>query len=177
MHNWADDEIEALKALWSEGHSASQIVRRLETQRSRNAIIGKVHRLGLSKRETIRRTRAKPRCVVLRKRVEKPVTPLRKILADIAVEPLPLITDDIPLGQRKTLDALEDQHCKWPVGDPKHADFHYCGGTRADGLPYCEGHAKRAYRALDVTPRTDYRPKMGRVLRGAVASVSVTEDA
>jgi hypothetical protein len=51
----------------------------------------------------------------------------------------------IPLHERKTLLQLEDTDCRWGIGDPKDADFHFCGKLKVPGLPYCEHHCRRAY--------------------------------
>ena len=44
-----------------------------------------------------------------------------------------------------TILTLTDRICKWPIGDPRHPDFHFCGRASAEGLPYCTDHARRAY--------------------------------
>jgi GcrA cell cycle regulator len=44
-----------------------------------------------------------------------------------------------------TILTLTDRICKWPIGDPRHPDFHFCGRASAEGLPYCNEHARRAY--------------------------------
>ncbi len=51
----------------------------------------------------------------------------------------------IPLAERKSIQTLTEQHCRWPIGDPQQADFHFCGKGKVPGLPYCEFHARRAY--------------------------------
>lgn len=53
----------------------------------------------------------------------------------------------IPLAERKTLFTLVETSCRWPIGDPKHVDFHFCGKTKVPGLPYCEFHARRAFQS------------------------------
>jgi GcrA cell cycle regulator len=52
---------------------------------------------------------------------------------------------EIPLAERKTLQQLTEGMCRWPIGDPQLADFHFCGRNKVTGLPYCEAHARRAY--------------------------------
>jgi GcrA cell cycle regulator len=53
----------------------------------------------------------------------------------------------IPLKERKSIQTLAECHCRWPIGDPQHPDFHFCGKTKVAGLPYCEFHARRAFQA------------------------------
>jgi GcrA cell cycle regulator len=51
----------------------------------------------------------------------------------------------IPLKERRTIQTLSECSCRWPIGDPQHADFHFCGKNKVTGLPYCEFHARRAF--------------------------------
>ncbi len=51
----------------------------------------------------------------------------------------------IPLKERKTIQTLTECSCRWPIGDPQLADFHFCGKDKVPGLPYCEFHARRAF--------------------------------
>lgn len=151
--SWNDERVELLKKLWAEGLSASQIASRIGTV-TRNAVIGKVHRLGLSGRATTsrmksHRPRTRPATV---KRVAKPRfasvgnTALQRLYqADI--EPyVPQVEElVIPLAERKTIQTLGECNCRWPIGDPQEADFHFCGKNKMQGLPYCEFHARRAF--------------------------------
>jgi GcrA cell cycle regulator len=68
---------------------------------------------------------------------------LFKLDAEPYIDPVEELV--IPLAERKTIATLEAEHCRWPIGDPKHADFHFCGKGKLPGLPYCEHHARRAY--------------------------------
>jgi len=51
----------------------------------------------------------------------------------------------IPLAERKSIQTLTEASCRWPIGDPQMADFHFCGRRKVSGLPYCDFHARRAY--------------------------------
>ncbi len=151
---WTEERIEQLKTLWKEGLSASQIARRLGGT-TRNAVIGKVHRIGLSGRvvPVVRRTFSKPR-----RRIVKPAAPQRIVAAftprvrlrpDFPTEPLPLPVDDYYVApeRRKGVLELTADDCRWPIGDPQQPDFHFCGGVRVPGLPYCAHHAGKAYQS------------------------------
>jgi GcrA cell cycle regulator len=61
-----------------------------------------------------------------------------------------------------TILTLTDRICKWPIGDPRDADFHFCGRASAESLPYCADHAKRAYQppARRSNEREDHAPRM-----------------
>lgn len=130
---WTDERVEQLKKMWGEGLSASQIARALGDV-TRNAVIGKVHRLGLSGRAPS-------------PRVERPRTVAPRP-APRLVQPAPAIPDE-PLrfddGSFATVMTVTREMCKWPIGDPAQNDFHFCGRGVKDGSPYCEGHARVAY--------------------------------
>jgi GcrA cell cycle regulator len=150
---WNDERVDLLKKMWADGLSASQIAGRLGGV-TRNAVIGKVHRLGLSGRATTSRMkshRPRPRAPGP-KRLAKPRfaaignPALRQLyLAD--TEPYTPAAEElvIPLAQRRHIQTLTETSCRWPIGDPQHADFHFCGRTKVIGLPYCEVHARRAF--------------------------------
>src|SRR3954451_13097830 len=149
--SWNDERVETLKKLWAEGLSASHIATELGGV-TRNAVIGKVHRLGLFGRAKSpatatprpRKARAHPQMI----RVARPTMRGNTALAtafEYEVEAEPEVVDNvIPMGQRRTLLELSEQTCRWPIGDPGDADFFFCGGPAAAGLPYCSHHCRIA---------------------------------
>ena len=149
---WTDERVETLKKLWAEGLSASQIAAALGGV-TRNAVIGKVHRLGLSGRAKAPSSAAprprKPRVHSHMLRVSRPSIRGNTALAhayDLDIEPEPQFIDNvIPLGQRRTLLELTEETCRWPIGDPGQPDFFFCGGQTITGLPYCAYHSRVAY--------------------------------
>jgi GcrA cell cycle regulator len=150
---WNDERVELLKKLWADGLSASQIAGRLGGV-TRNAVIGKVHRLGLSGRATTSRMKShRPRArVPTAKRLLKPRfanignPALRNLyLGDTEPYSPPAEELEIPTAERKYIQTLTELSCRWPIGDPQHADFHFCGKGKITGLPYCEFHARRAF--------------------------------
>ena len=165
---WTDDRVELLKKLWAEGHSASQIAAKLGQGVTRNAVIGKVHRLNLSGRATQQRS-TEPRAP--RKTREpshpsrtmgspsmprtggntafKPMPQVQAQPRQLALpEPKPLRLVDLPKDGRITILHLSDKTCKWPIGDPGAEDFCFCGHGPRDGSPYCEYHARLAYQPV-----------------------------
>lgn len=160
---WNEERVDLLKKLWSEGLSASQIAGRLGGV-TRNAVIGKVHRLGLSGRATTSRIktprpRLRPGAVVPSGKRPSPVgarprsgfvqhgNPAVRELYRLEAEPFhPTVEElDIPLAERKSIQTLTECSCRWPIGDPQLAEFHFCGKNKVPGLPYCEFHARRAF--------------------------------
>jgi GcrA cell cycle regulator len=167
---WNDERVELLKKLWAEGLSASQIAGRLGDV-TRNAVIGKVHRLGLSGRVTTSRVRKpRPAAAAAPVKAVAPVPPRpprvqfaaqgNAALKQVFVEPervavtlavVPAVEEE--RAPRQTLAGvdlldLKESMCRWPVGDPQDDGFHFCGQRRADGLPYCEQHARIAFQPV-----------------------------
>jgi len=158
--SWNDERVELLKKLWSDGLSASQIAGRLGGV-TRNAVIGKVHRLGLSGRATTSRMKShRPRtrpqvnnnAPGANKRLMKPRfaavgnPALRNLyMGDNEPYTPPAEELEIPLKERKYIQTLTESCCRWPIGDPQMSDFHFCGKKKVAGLPYCEVHARRAF--------------------------------
>ena len=160
---WSEDRVSTLKQLWADGLSASQIAARLGMGVTRNAVIGKVHRLNLAGRATPQRA-AQPRTP--RKASREPSAPgarapsmptagatALKPFAQVNAapramtlpEPKPLRLVDSARDGRVTILHLTEKTCKWPIGDPMRDDFCFCGHGPRDGSPYCEYHARMAY--------------------------------
>ena len=162
--SWTDERVELLKKLWTDGLSASQIAAELGGI-TRNAVIGKVHRLGLSGRakspsSTAPRPR-KTRTHAHMLRVARPAIRGNTALAqafeyEVEVE-AELVDNIIPIGQRRNLLELTEETCRWPIGDPGGADFFFCGGQTTTGLPYCGYHSRIAYQPASDR-RRDRRP-------------------
>jgi GcrA cell cycle regulator len=134
---WTDERIEALRAFWMQGFTASQIAERLGGV-SRNAVIGKAHRLGLSARPSpIKRETA--RTLPMHRAPAAP--PPIPAPAPAAAMPPP------PPMQRQAAPPVSggSKSCMWPLGDPKQPDFHFCGAVAEPGRPYCSQHCAAAY--------------------------------
>jgi len=157
--NWTDERVEMLRKLWSEGLSASQIAAQLGGV-SRNAVIGKVHRLKLSGRG--RATSSAPRPKKPQNTAARP-TPQRVVrptTISVGANALQVNFDAepaerqyvrqqvdvvVPISRRLALTQLSEKTCKWPNGDPLAEDFSFCGNECGDSGPYCAYHAKLAY--------------------------------
>jgi GcrA cell cycle regulator len=157
--SWTDERVDLLKKLWADGLSASQIATKLG-EVTRNAVIGKVHRLGLAGRATTSRIRmARPRSnitmfparssqvqyrtfgsTVLKVAPQPHVRPSGSVVAFRALPEL----EPAPEGVI-TLAELKETMCHWPIGDPMEEDFHFCGRRKSFGVSYCEHHAAIAY--------------------------------
>ena len=172
---WTEERVEQLKKLWSEGLSASQIAARLG-EVTRNAVIGKVHRLGLAGRATVSRPKvmrprkaaadqtARPGKRSARMLRYQPGNAPREGFAPFgegaAPEPYARTFEElvIPMEERASILSLKETSCRWPIGDPQHDDFHFCGKGKLDGLPYCEFHARRAFQPAQSRRREPAQP-------------------
>jgi GcrA cell cycle regulator len=140
---WTDERVSTLKKLWLEGLSASQIAKQLGGV-TRNAVIGKVHRLGLSGRAAPSQpSRPVYRPQRPRQTVAAAPAPRREpILRPAAPAPSPVL--DLP-GTATVL-TLGAHMCKWPIGDPSTDEFSFCGRRAGgEGGPYCIEHSRVAY--------------------------------
>jgi GcrA cell cycle regulator len=159
---WTDERVELLKKLWAEGLSASQIAARLGGV-TRNAVIGKVHRLGLSGRATSSRSSSpRPRRTHVPRASRAPsllfgtrgATALKpQFEMELDPSPLPLEELVIPLAERASIMTLKESMCRWPIGDPGDSEFHFCGRKKLGTLPYCEHHARMAYQPVQMRRR------------------------
>lgn len=169
---WTDEMVEELKKLWKEGVTTGEIGKRLGV--SKNSIVGKVHRLGLSGRPSpIKRkddnkevVEAKPTTKLApekapekkaketkavkaeKKEIKKEVVEEKYIVAaeeiEVYEEVIEVKTKTAQNGKIGVAD-LDNHTCRWPIGDPKDENFHFCGCKVKLGQTYCDEHAAIAY--------------------------------
>ena len=165
---WNDERIEMVKRLWADGKSASQIAIQLGGV-TRNAVIGKVMRLGLAGRPTTSRKRSlRPRKVRLAPR-PAPASSFANIRRDGMPIPTPAEAD-IPRVSFAALNEDGKRHCKWPcldsVSNVPQTSPMFCGADPVPGLPYCRDHALRAFPPVRVRePFAPHDPDVMRVRR------------
>ncbi len=156
--SWTDERVELLKKLWQDGLSASQIAAELGGV-TRNAVIGKVHRLGLSGRgqptSTIKRQRRTHPSGMRRTRTMTVGNLALKQSVDALPEAahLPRRNVVVPIPKKLSILQLTETTCKWPIGDPGQEDFYFCGHDPLESRPYCEYHAGVAYQAPEPRRR------------------------
>ena len=137
--SWTSEKVEKLKELWTKGHTASQIAAALGDT-TRNAVIGKAHRLNLEARapskqsvsSKLRENKQSP------KRGAAPMSRKAKfqaILLDKSFEP----------ENPKSLEELTEVTCKWPIGHPNEEKFYFCGRKPESDFPYCKLHVLYAF--------------------------------
>ena len=152
---WTSERIELLKRCQHAGLSCSQIAREIGV--TRNAVIGKMNRLGLSRPKDVIGRQLEQRRAARLARPKTPRTwrserPRLNIFAQhemlMAAFPRPQPpAEDIPIynGRGCTLLELSQGKCRWPISNPGAEDFCFCGNEPVEGLPYCMGHARIAY--------------------------------
>jgi len=124
--DWTPDRVKILMALWAEGIPTLEIGRRLGV--TKNSVVGKVHRLRLTKRQSpINATPRSPR-------VAKPTQLIR--MASLTVP---------PRGDMVKMEELTSGMCNWPEGEPGEDSLRFCGQPSVEGKHYCAGHCARAY--------------------------------
>lgn len=129
--SWTDERVTLLKQLWGEGKTAAEIAKVLGDGITRNAVIGKAHRLKLSSRLSPiqQNTSKKVKTESVIPRIVKPQVKLPEFK-----------------GKGVKLVELDPYGCRWPNGDPQEKEtFSFCGCESVAGLPYCPDHARMAY--------------------------------
>ncbi len=188
--SWTDERIATLKKMWKEGKSAADIAKTLGKGVTRNAVIGKAHRMGLSGRPSpikkpaaspVAKKEATPKKETLRVAVapKKSAAPapakVNPALLKEAEELKKLEKSAVQIGGGVALIDLTERMCKWPIGDPREADFSFCGRGIRVGTPYCPEHAAMAYQTSSRSRNQAARQKEA-VAEDVEIEVEVEED-
>ena len=141
LPSWTPERVATLERLWTDGLSASEIAARFPGI-TRNAVLGKLHRLG-------RLGRGRPTASAKSREVKPPRAPsVRRQKPPVRMRP-PVAPVSAPMpswaGEVTGVEALRSWHCRWPIGDPHDAAFTFCG-RRVAARPYCGEHRAVAYR-------------------------------
>ena len=140
---WTSEKVEKLKELWSKGHTASQIAEMLGDT-TRNAVIGKAHRLNLEARAVSKKTSSNKINSNNTERSNTPDVKTKKLGRKAKFQALLLDKNFEPENPKK-LEELTDETCRWPIGHPYEEKFYFCGRKSIDKFPYCKLHVLYAF--------------------------------
>jgi GcrA cell cycle regulator len=171
--SWTKRDTEQLKRLWSRGGSAAEISRALPSGVSRSAVLAKIYRLGIASLSPNSRGQRPPPTATKAGAQLEAARPFELHLYRSWQIPAwvtdalpyvddPLVDADVPLSQRRPLLELSGDTCRWPVGDPQHSDFFFCGAETLAGKPYCAAHCTRGYLPKPKRKRTRWRQRHSR---------------
>jgi GcrA cell cycle regulator len=138
--SWTEEREQKLRELWEKGHTASQIAEMLGGGTTRNAVIGKAHRLKLAARVTLKQSK-NPKKQVVTSGLNKQE---RYISRKSRFKSL-LLDKNFSAENPKKLEELDDKNCRWPIGHPDKEDFYFCGRNPVDGFSYCKLHVLYAF--------------------------------
>ena len=138
--SWTEEREQKLRKLWEEGHTASQIAEMLGGDTTRNAVIGKAHRLKLAARATSKQYKSPKK--------QDAASNLNKqegyISRKSRFKSL-LLDKNFEVENPKKLEELSDKNCRWPIGHPDEENFYFCGRNPIDGFSYCKLHVLYAF--------------------------------
>jgi GcrA cell cycle regulator len=160
MTAWTPERVAALTRMVTAGHTYKQIAHTLGGGLTRNAICGKVFRLGLSTPEPLRRDRTAQTSRHQHKAARMARGRMARFKkAKTRQEPLsqPLPAEPVHSGALVALVELRESSCRWPVGDPAQPGFGFCGCPRREGGPYCDSHRARAFSPLQLRKQVSPR--------------------
>ena len=143
---WTDEKVEQLRQLWAQGLTANEIAKKLDV--TKNAIVGKVHRLCLTARPSPIKFKnqeqqvenAEQPAAVETEREEQEI----EVAEEVAVVPQTAVKSEKEHTNIKLVN-LDSHTCRWPIGDPRDDDFCFCGKKVRSGQTYCDEHSMMAY--------------------------------
>jgi len=138
--SWTEEREQKLKELWRKGYTASQIAEMLGEDTTRNAVIGKAHRLKLAARVASKQSKSPKK--------QDAVSGLNKQEGYISKKSRfksLLLDKNFEVENPKKLEELSDKNCRWPIGHPDEENFYFCGRNPVEGFSYCKLHVLYAF--------------------------------
>ena len=156
--SWTNEKVEKLKELWSKGHTASQIAEALGDT-TRNAVIGKAHRLNLEARAPSKQSNSPKSKDYKQPQKRSGAAPMSRKAKFQSI----LLDKNFEAENPKSLEELTEETCKWPIGHPNEESFYFCGRKPEEDFPYCKLHVLYAFQPKgqkeDVLDKDDEVPE------------------
>ena len=138
--SWTEEREQRLKDLWGKGYTASQIAEMLGGGTTRNAVIGKAHRLKLAARV------ASKKCKSPKKQdVASNLNKQEKCISRKSRFKSLILDKNFEAENPKKLEELDDKNCRWPIGHPDEENFYFCGRNSIENFSYCKLHILYAF--------------------------------
>jgi GcrA cell cycle regulator len=138
--SWTEEREQRLRELWEKGYTASQIAKMLGGDTTRNAVIGKAHRLKLAARAVSKQSRS-PKKQGAASGLNKQEGYISKKNRFKSL----LLDKNFEVENPKKLEELGDKNCRWPMGHPDEESFYFCGRNSVEGFSYCKLHVLYAF--------------------------------
>jgi len=138
--SWTEEREKRLRELWEKGYTASQIAEMLGGGSTRNAVIGKAHRLKLAARVVSKQSKSPKK--------QDAASSLNKQQGYISRKSRfksLLLDKNFEVENPKKLEELSDKNCRWPIGHPDEENFYFCGRNLVEGFSYCKLHVLYAF--------------------------------
>ena len=152
--SWTEEKVNKLKELWGKGKTASQIAEVIGGI-TRNAVIGKAHRLNLSAKIKTRATSSKENINVSEENRDNKIKRGRRSKFKSLI-----IEKDFEPENPKQLEELDENSCKWPIGHPDEKSFYFCGRSSLKDFSYCKLHLLYAYQPKGKKEEIDNKDEM-----------------
>ena len=162
--SWTNEKVEKLKELWSKGHTASQIAQALGDT-TRNAVIGKAHRLNLEARAPSKKLNS-PKTRENKQVIRRGAAPMSRKAKFQSI----LLDKNFEAENPKSLEELTEETCKWPIGHPNEKSFYFCGRSSLKDFSYCKLHLLYAYQPKGKKEETSDKDQEQELLEKKVQS-------
>jgi len=138
--SWTEEREKRLRELWKKGYTASQIAEMLGGDSTRNAVIGKAHRLKLAARIASKQSKSPEK-----QDTASSINKQQGYISRKSRFKSLLLDKNFEAENPKKLEELSNKNCRWPIGHPDEENFYFCGRNPVEGFSYCKLHVLYAF--------------------------------